>query len=186
MIVELRSVRRKMTLEEFRALPEGPPYYEFEDGEVITMTSPHGRHQDVLDGLIRFLKTYLKTHTLGRVWWEIDVELTADKTYIPDAVYLSNDHLDRYSEEDGKIRGLPDLVVEITSPGSVVRDRVEKFNRYFAAGVPWYWIVDPNALVIEEYQAEARGYLRMASVAAGEVFRPAIFPGLEIDPQELL
>ena len=45
-----------MTLEEFRALPEGPPYYEFEEGELIPMTSPTPEHQDILAELVHALR----------------------------------------------------------------------------------------------------------------------------------
>jgi hypothetical protein len=31
---------KRMTLEDFRALPEGPPYYEYEEGELILVVSP--------------------------------------------------------------------------------------------------------------------------------------------------
>ncbi len=40
----LSSKQRKMSLEEFYALSEGPPYYEFEDGELIAMNRPTPRH----------------------------------------------------------------------------------------------------------------------------------------------
>ena len=184
--METKSSRAKMSLGEFQALPEGPPYYEFEDGEVIFMTSPHGQHQDVMVCLSFFLRTYVGEHRLGRVWAEIDVELTESKTYIPDIVYLSTEHIDRYHESDGKIHGLPNLVVEILSPSSISRDRVEKFNRYFDAGVPWYWIVDPDTLIVEEYHDEGKGYLRTEDAAADEIFRPSAFPGLELNLKELL
>ncbi|MBI3947945.1 MAG: hypothetical protein HY321_18655 [Armatimonadetes bacterium] len=49
----------------------------------------------------------------------------------------------------------------------------------------WYWIIDPMELVVEEYQLVEGRYVRAASVAAGSVFRPGIFPGLEIDLRAL-
>jgi Uma2 family endonuclease len=39
---------KRMTLEEFRAMPEGPPYYEYEEGELILVASPTPEHQDVV------------------------------------------------------------------------------------------------------------------------------------------
>ena len=37
---ETQPVSQQMTLEEFRQIPEGPPYYEFEEGEIIPMPAP--------------------------------------------------------------------------------------------------------------------------------------------------
>ncbi|HXF06837.1 MAG TPA: Uma2 family endonuclease [Blastocatellia bacterium] len=182
----IHPLKQRMSKEEFLALPEGPPDYEFEQGEAILMVRPHARHQKLVMRLGATLDNHVSAQHLGVVWIEIDVLLTGDRIYIPDIVYLSPEHQDRYHEEDGKIHGAPDLVAEILSPHSLARDRVVKFNAYFAAGVPWYWIVDPDALTIEEYHAEEKGYLRTASVSEGETFQPGLFPGLEINLRDLL
>lgn len=176
----------KMTLEEFRALPEGPPDYEFEKGEVIPLPRPHGQHQRVLKRLLGLLDRHVSFNRLGEVWPEVDVELSAHRSYVPDLCYLSREHQEAYSEEDGKIHGAPDLVVEIVSRSSASRDRLRKMTGYFEAGVPWYWLVDSHDLGIEEYRATPQGYLRTASVEAGDTFRPGLFPGLEINLQALL
>jgi Uma2 family endonuclease len=52
--------------------------------------------------------------------------------------------------------------------------------------VAWYWIIDGETLAIEEYRATPEGYVRVASVIAGEEFRPALFPGLTINLTALL
>lgn len=186
MAVTTYPLKQEMSKEEFLALPEGPPDYEFEQGEVILVVRPHAKHQKLVMRLSAALDNHVSSNDLGSVWIEIDTLLTEDRIYIPDIVYLSKEHLDHYHEEDGKIHGVPDLVIEIVSPHSLARDRVAKFNAYFSAGVPWYWIVDPEALTIEEYHAEEKGYLRTASVGEGETFRPGLFPELEINLQGLL
>lgn len=40
--------------------------------------------------------------------------------------------------------GTPDLIVEVTSPESLARDRGEKYVEYEAAGVREYWLIDPD------------------------------------------
>ncbi len=178
--------RHRMSREEFQALPLGPPDFEFEYGEAIQMPRPHGRHQDIVTALARVLPVYVARNRLGRCWVEIDVDLTEDLTYIPDLVFLATAQLSRYHEEDGKIHGVPDLVVEVVSRSNPGRDRVTKFNHYLAVGVAWYWLIDTESLVQEEYQAEADRYFRTAAAEAGQLFRPAAFPGLELDLQALL
>jgi len=178
--------RRRITKAEFCALPEGPPDFEFEHGELIPMPRPHSRHQDIATALARILQVYVVRNQLGRCWVEIDVELNENLTYVPDLVFLATEHLSFHSEKDGRIHGVPDLVIEIVSRSDPGRDRVTKFNNYLAAGVPWYWLVDAESLIQEEYHAEAGRYSRTAAAEAGEIFRPAAFPSLELDLKGLL
>ncbi|MBI3801914.1 MAG: Uma2 family endonuclease [Deltaproteobacteria bacterium] len=175
-----------MTKAEFLTLPEGPPDFEFEHGELIPMPRPHSRHQDIATALARVLQVYVARNQLGRCWVEIDVELNEDLTYVPDLVFLTTEHLSFHSEKDGRIRGVPDLVIEIVSRSNPGRDRVTKFNNYLAAGVPWYWLIDTESLIQEEYHAEAGRYSRTAAAEGGEIFRPAAFPGLALDLKALL
>jgi Uma2 family endonuclease len=51
---------QSMTLEEFRALPEGPPYYEYEQGELILVASPTPEHQDVIGILWNVLWQFVR------------------------------------------------------------------------------------------------------------------------------
>ena len=176
---------QRMTLEDFRALPEGPPYYEYEEGELILVASPTPEHQDIVAELSHLLRQFVRQHQLGRVVMEVDVYLPDGRGYIPDLAYLATEHLHWLNPIDRKIHGSPDLVVEVTS-STPARDRVHKFRVYYGNGVPWYWIVDSNTLAIEEYHATAQGYLRTASVAPGEDFRPQLFTDLVINLVALL
>ena len=176
---------QSMTLEEFRALPEGPPYFEYEEGELIMAASPTPEHQDVVIELGYALRYFVRQHQQGRVFMEVDVYLPDGRVYIPDLAFLSTAHLHLLDPSDRKIHGSPDLVVEVTS-SMPERDRVHKFRVYYDNGVPWYWIVDSTTLAIEEYHATPQGYLRTASVGAGEMFQPQLFPGLTVNLQILL
>jgi Uma2 family endonuclease len=176
---------KRMTLEEFRAMPEGPPYYEYEEGELILVASPSPEHQDVVSELSHVLRQFVRQQQLGRVFMEVDVYLPDGRGYIPDLSYLSSERMHLLNPIDRKLHGSPDLVVEVTS-SAPARDRVHKFRVYYGNGVPWYWIIDANTLAIEEYQATPQGYLRTASVAPGEEFQPRLFPGLVINLQVLL
>jgi Uma2 family endonuclease len=178
--------RHVMTLAEFNALPEGPPDFELDEGELIAMPRPHARHKRTIMRLSAVLDNHVTTNALGVVWPEVDVQLSASRVYAPDIVFVSAEHQDRYSATLGRVVGAPDLVVEIVSPSSAGRDRVVKFNAYRQAGVEWYWLVDSESLAIEEYHLTSAGYLAVARVALGEVFAPQIFPGLEIDLAALL
>ncbi len=63
----------------------------------------------------------------------------------PDIVFLMNDNLPDV-EEAKNFQGIPDLVVEVLSPGTRQMDLDVKLKAYEQAGVPEYWIVDPKGL----------------------------------------
>lgn len=44
---------------------------------------------------------------------------------------------------------VPDWICEIVSPSNEANDRVKKRRLYAAAGVAFYWIVDPAARTLE-------------------------------------
>ena len=76
-------------------------------------------------------------------------------------------------------------MVEILSPSTRGRDRGVKLRRYAAAGVPHYWIVDPRSRALEAYRLGQRGYELTGKHGPGTVFRPELFPGLEIPIDDL-
>jgi Uma2 family endonuclease len=179
--------RQQMTLAEFFQLPEGPPYYEFEQGELIPMPRPHARHQDIILALGAELRPHIVKEKRGRLWPEIEVHLPGEnRVYVPDLVFLAADHLDRYADADGRIHGTPDLAVEVLSPGTERRDRTLKLRIYQRAGVKWYWLIYSDTLWIEEYRLTAEGYVLAQSVPPGESFAPGLFPGFILDLAALL
>ena len=49
------------------------------------------------------------------------------------------------------IYGAPDLVIEILSPSTRRKDVTIKLNKYIAAGVREYWIVNPMTRIVQVY-----------------------------------
>lgn len=172
---------KRRTLEDFNALPEGPPYYEFDEGELIEVHSPTVTHQDITALLFVVLRARAHHAKIGRAFMNVDVYLPDGRVYIPDFGVASEGD---FGSVDGKVHGAPLLVAEVTSSDEA-RDRAHKFRVYFDNGVAWYWLIS-QSLIIEEYRHTSDGYLRVSTTAPGEVFRPQLFPGLEIDLAALL
>ena len=178
-------IQRHWTAAEYRRLPEGPPYYELEDGRLIEWPLRSGTHQTIVGRLLIALARYLDHHPLGEVWPAVAVELTPTRTYIPDLSFLQVDNLSRFA--DGiAIQGPPDLVVEVVSPSTAGRDKVDKFHAYHQAGVPWYWLVESDIRVITEFRYKAEGYLVNQTANAADTFIPPLFPGLSFRMADLI
>ena len=175
-----------LTLTEFYQLPEGPPYYEYENGELTEMNRPTPRHQRVLQEISLELGLYLREHPGGRLFLEVNVELLGGKVYTPDLVFIPPEAIPSLDEAD-VVRVTPRLIGEILSPSTASRDQVTKLNTYAEAGVSWYWVIDPEALTFIEFHLAAHGHYAVnAGIEPGHVFRPELFPGLEIDLVQLL
>ncbi len=79
-----------------------------------------------------------------------------------------------------RIVGVPDLVVEIASPGTAGYDRREKQDAYALSGVPEYWWIDPGNRSVEVLVLEASGKYRAKGLYAGDATIPSPqLPGLE-------
>ena len=172
-------IERRWTQAEYRRLPEGPPYYELEEGELIEMPRPRRIHQAIIKKLLAALDHYLTSQPIGDVWPEVEVVLSSTRIYVPDLSFLLAENMSRFANDDDvAIQGLPDLVVEVISPSTARRDRSQKLRAYQQAGVPWYWLVETEPLLITEYRHTAEGYL--VNQTAAEAFAPTLFPGLTL------
>ena len=147
----------KVTYAQYRLLPEGERY-ELIDGGLVSLTpAPGTRHMLAkrrLDGALRVVVEAAGLGVVGDA--PIDVVLDEGHVVQPDLFVVISDRLAIFHSE--AVRGAPDLVVEVLSPGSVRRDRFEKKSLYARFGVREYWIVDPEAERFEIYQLTETGY----------------------------
>lgn len=148
------------------------------------MARPRGRHQEIIGHLFSAMTPFLRQHQLGKIWPEVEVDLSPTITYVPDLSYLATENLPRFAN-DIAIQGPPDLVVEVLSPSTAVRDKSRKLVTYPKAGVPWHWLIEDNML-ITEYKNTPDGYLLTQAIAPPDPFTPQLFPDLTINLAELM
>ncbi|MCS7188095.1 MAG: Uma2 family endonuclease, partial [Armatimonadota bacterium] len=120
----IQRKQKRWTIEEWLNLPEGPPFYELEDGRLMEVPSPRREHQEIVGVLYFTLRQFARERNLGTVVMAVDVALPTGKGYIPDLVFVRREREGELLAPDGKIHGAPDLVVEVVSPSTKVRDRV--------------------------------------------------------------
>ena len=173
-----------ITIDIFRQLPEGPPYYELIEGKLIMSPSPNFYHQKIAGRLFFHIEGYLQDHPIGDVTISpSDVCLDVKNAYQPDLYFISKERLSIIQKQGPE--GAPDLVVEVLSESTLDRDRTEKLAVYARAGVQEMWIVDPVAHSIE-VRALAQGIDAMPCIIREpDPFSPAMFPGLRIDTIKL-
>lgn len=84
------------------------------------------------------------------------------------------------------IEGSPDLVVEILSPSSMKRDRLEKLAIYARYEIQEYWLIDPIQRFLEQYVLNKKRYdlqeiylldktIKSAHIPCGSIFNGCYF-----------
>jgi Uma2 family endonuclease len=146
-----------LTYRDYCELPDDGRRYEIHDGELSVTPAPNPRHQRLVGALYRTLYAHVWSRGLGEVLLSpIDVILSDIAIVQPDLVYLERSRAGAVSSRG--IEGPPTLAVEILSPFTAAIDRQRKRQLYARHGVPFYWIVDPDARGVEALALGPEGY----------------------------
>jgi Uma2 family endonuclease len=159
--------------------------YELIDGIAWMMApAPTLDHQEVAGEIYRQLANALPGRPCRPFIAPVDVRLPKaneedariDTIVQPDVLVVCDPaKLDRRG-----VRGAPDLVVEVLSPGSASHDHVRKRGVYERAGVREYWLVHPSDRMVTIYRlSEGQFGKPEVSEMTGET-AVGILPGLVI------
>jgi Uma2 family endonuclease len=172
----------KLTYDDFVLFPDDGLRHELIDGEHYVTPSPNTRHQRISGNLFLLMGTWLEEHAIGRLFYApFDVVFSNFDVVEPDLLYLSNERAaDVITPQH--VRGAPNLVIEIGSPGTRGRDETIKRKLYERSEVDEYWIVDPETDVVRVYRREAKGFGRVTELSreAGDVLTTPLLPGLDL------
>jgi Uma2 family endonuclease len=113
----------------------------------------------------------------------MDVHLDEDNVVQPDIIYITNHTL--HIIVDQKIKGTPDLLIEILSPSTGSRDRIIKKELYERFRVQEYWIVDPVHFTIEQFVLKEDCFILHASYGHGSTLVSPHFPCIAINMDKL-
>jgi len=156
---------------------------EIIDGEIFDMTpAPTTDHQDVTGTLYHFIRTHLDIKKLPcRVFVSpVDVILSEKDVVQPDVVVVC----DKSKILRRGIFGAPDVVFEVLSPGTEVKDRKKKMELYAVSGVKEYFLVNPDLKFVERHIVHEDGHKGVGVYHGKDVFFIDAI-GLELTVQDL-
>lgn len=157
---------------------------ELWDGELFEITSPRLLHQEILLTLATLLRSWVRQHDLGKIYIAPhDMYVSSTRFFQPDLSFVSRERLatERIEREDGQcLVAPPDLCVEVVSPSTARRDRVDKVNAYAQFGVRHYWILDPDEKSLQAFVLDNNRYALEAALSDENTFAPSLFPDLQI------
>ena len=173
---------KKLSVEEFLALPAGDVASEFIDGQAVTKMSPKRFHAGVQKALLILMDSWAKNW--GHLYPEWAVRLKRndeDWVPVPDITCVSGDRLAVNWIEDEACPVAPELVIEIISPGQTFGALSQKASDYLAAGVLRIWIVDFEARSITVFYPDApsRTYTKSSPIS------DSVIEGLNLTPQQI-
>jgi Uma2 family endonuclease len=152
---------------------------EFSHGDVEVLPMPTTSHQLIIAFLYRALLTYITAHELGTVLFApLRVRLWPGKFREPDIVFLLAQHASRIGEPfwEGA-----DLVMEVVSDDDRRRDLETKRREYAQAGIPEYWIVDPQQARITVLRLEGASYVIHGEFPQSTQAISHLLPGFTVD-----
>lgn len=140
--------RLRMSWEDYLALPERPRA-EWVDGEVVVsppVSPAHGAAVVALGARLRSALPGLQVMTEVGVW------LPGNRLRAPDLTVV-----ERWPDGPA-VTDVPVLVAEVLSPSTRSEDLLRKSTEYAAAGVRQYWVVDPEARIVDVFANAGGGW----------------------------
>jgi len=151
---------------------------EFSAGVVEVPEMPTDRHQAIVAFLFSRLLAFVSAAGLGTVRFApLPVRLWPGKFREPDVVFMRKEHASRITEPywEGA-----DLVMEVVSPGTRRTDCLIKLREYAQAGIPEYWLVDPESATITLHVLSGASYGQPAVGRAGDRLSSPALPGFDL------
>ncbi len=179
---------RYATEAEFFAIPEDERFHELLAGEIVQKAMPSGRHGSAQLRAGRLLGGYDRRDGDGPGGWrfasECEVRLFPNTIVRPDIAGWRRARLARFADS-GPVELVPDWICEILSRSNSYRDLWDKMGLYHEAGVPHYWVLDPERRTLRVHRWTKEGYHVVLSAHAHQTVRVEPFELLDIPIAEL-
>lgn len=155
---------------------------ELIQGKYYTYEAPASIHQHIVAELCLFIGHFIKkNHTGHRLYpgpFSVEFPTESDTIVVPDISIIHDfSSLDSY----GYV-GVPDWIIEITSPSTRTRDQVVKRDIYEACRVLEYWVIDPYRLDVTVYTLVTgfESHYRVRTYAYSETIASSSILGLTL------
>lgn len=166
-------------------LPDDGNRYEVIAGVLYMSTAPSTFHQWIVGALVRYVG--IPAHEQGLAWWfmgPVGLLLPGGTATQPDFLIVTRANMDIIRQR--RIRGVPDLVAEVLSPGNAAYDETTKLDSYALEGVTEYVIINPMARTLRHFRLKAPGsYGEPQTLREGEAVMFDCLPGVVLPVEKL-
>lgn len=176
-MARLEVPTKKLTYEEFLEWCDEDTWAEWVDGEVIVLSPASKRHQELADFLTRVLGIFVEARDLG-VMVSVPFQMKTGPDLPgrePDLLFVTKERLDLL--KGTYLDGPADLVVEITSAESRLRDRGTKFGEYEIGGALEYWLLDLEERRADFFLLGPEGRYERQKIYEQGIYKSRVVPG---------
>ncbi|MCU0493213.1 MAG: Uma2 family endonuclease [Chloroflexaceae bacterium] len=151
---------------------------EFTDGYIEVLPMPTDNHQTILGFLYEMFLAFVRPSGGKVLFAPLRVRIRERKFREPDLLLVRD--ADDPRRQNRFWLGA-DLVAEIVSPDKPERDLVEKRGDYAEAGIPEYWIVNPNDSTVTVLRLKGETYAEHGVFRRGDVADSPSLSGFQVD-----
>jgi Uma2 family endonuclease len=169
-----------LTEDDLAEMPDDGHRYELLEGALIVSPSPKLRHQRCVRSMLVLLHA-ARSPEHEVVVSPFDVRLSRTTVLQPDVLVARKADL-----TPDLLAGAPVLAVEVLSPSTRLIDLGSKRLAYEEAGVPAYWLVDPEEPSLTVLHLEDGRYVQHALVTGDEAYTATIPFPVTVVPARLL
>jgi Uma2 family endonuclease len=178
LILDLYPRQGEWTEEEYLDLTDHTNHLiEFTDGYVEVLPMPTDNHQAILAYLYRVFFSFAGLAQGTVRFSPLRVRIRARKFREPDLVLVVDAKDPR--RQNRYWQGA-DLTLEVVSADKPERDLVEKRGDYAEAGIPEYWIVNPETETITVLRLEDSAYVEHGVFGRGAAAESALLTGFAV------
>jgi Uma2 family endonuclease len=152
----LRQQLADFKIDDVLALPEGAPRVELIDGVMNVVPSPATGHQTIARRLCNWLEANATSGCFPIMAVGIHLDETNGRE--PDVLLIREPVPDRHYFSPEEVV----IAVEVVSPGTRKRDRLQKPAEYADAGIPYYWRVEQRPVHVYAYGLRGGAYQLLA------------------------
>ena len=178
---------KRLTFDEWRALPETKQKCEVVDGVLVMSASPSGEHPWTIRVILSALDPFLSANRLGIALtapYDVLVNREPLRVRQPDILVVNSEltGISHPSDLAGRpyLESPPLLVVEVLSPSNTPRDIEQRLADYRSIGVPECWLSRFPSRSVEVLRLMPEGAVRVASYGMGDILRSEVLPGFEL------
>ena len=178
---------KRLTFEDWQALPETKQKCEVVDGVLVMPPSPFGEHPWTIGVIFGALDPFLTKNRLGIVLaapYDVLVSREPLRVRQPD-ILVVNEELTGITHPSDLVdlpylERPPLLVVEVLSPSNTSRDIQQRLADYRSIGIPECWLASFPMRTVEVLRMADEAVTTVAAYGMEDTLRSEVLPGFEL------
>ncbi len=171
---------KPITLDDLMKMPER---VEIINGEIVEMAAAGAIHQIVGSNTFLVVHPFVMEKQLGAVFYDGMTFLMHSParrlkdSFVPDISFIRSDNIPAKWDPNKPHPGVPDLAIEIVSPGDDGDDVQTKRRTYLEKGTEQVWVMYPKSQEVHQFRRDGSPEVRIYKM--GQTLDcEALFPGL--------